>query len=352
MRNLKAAKKPKPGWTERMINTRPLYRKVKGRGEFALRKTSGQMHVPSQTKLRSPWQNSLTQKGATVVMWSAVAIMLYCVCMSGDDYNDRTHQSEVNYEEGVKRSMAAVTLVSSMFGTRALQQDNRRTRLLMPTLSAVIVCTGWYWRWMDWSESAAAFASWLSVALAAAIHIKSAAYKTWNEWIHYWTEITALEDALTMYRAMNVKWLCNDGEVRESLFDTEAAASLVPTSRFKIMCTSVHMRPSRLRLRAANGQAMNSEGVAPLQLRLPGMTQQEDPIIEHDFEVMPPGAMPAHLKILGVDFWDKLNPNVQWSKRNIHCTAPDGREFDLPFTVQHKMPTTIKSCLNVGTKRE
>ena len=101
---------------------------------------------------------------------------------------------------------------------------------------------------------------------------------------------------------MNVKWLCNDGEVREFLFDTGAAASLVPTSLFKRMCTSLKLRPSRLRLRAANGQAMSSEGVAPLQLHLPGMSQQEDPIIGHHFEVMSAGAMPAHLKILGVDF--------------------------------------------------
>ena len=145
LRNLKVTSKPKPGWTERMVNRRPLYRKVKGGGEFALRKISGQRHAPSQAKIRAP-KDSWTQKGATVVMWSAVVIMLYCVCMSGDDYNDRTHQSEVNYEEGVQQSMTAVASISSMFGMGALHQDDRRTNLLMPTLSAAMVCAGWYWQ--------------------------------------------------------------------------------------------------------------------------------------------------------------------------------------------------------------
>ena len=168
--------------------------------------------------------------------------------------------------------------------------------------------------------------------------------------MNYWTYVTACEDAVTRYRAINVKWLCNDGELREFLFDTGAAASLVPTSLFKRMCTSPKLRPSRLRLRAANGQAMSSEGVAPLQLRLPGMSQQEDPIIEHHFEVMPAGAMPAHLKILGADFWDRLNPIVNWAQRSIHCTAPGGREFEIPFTVQHIRPLSTIGAIEMESE--
>jgi hypothetical protein len=214
-----------------------------------------------------------------MAMWLAVALALYCAYMSGEDYDEKTHQSELNYEEGVQQSIAAISSASSMFGMRALQRNSRRVGLLMPTLSAAMVCAGWYWQWIDWFEGVAAFASWVSVAMAAAMHIKSAFNKIWDEWFHYWTEVTTVEDAVlvTRYRAMNVKWLCNDGEVREFLFDTGAAASLVPTPLFKGICTSLKMRPSRLRLRATNGQEMSSEGVAPLQLRLPGMTQQEPP---------------------------------------------------------------------------
>ena len=145
-------------------------------------------------------------------------------------------------------------------------------------------------------------ASWMSVAIAVALHLSNMTCTAYDSWMNYWTDITACEDAVTRYKATNVKWRCNDGEVREFLFDTGAAASLVPTSLLKRMCTSPKLRPSRLRLRAANGKTTSREGVAPLQLRLPGMSQQEEPSIEHHFEVMPAGAMPAHLKILGVDF--------------------------------------------------
>ena len=52
---------------------------------------------------------------------------------------------------------------------------------------------------------------------------------------------------------MTVKFKCSDGLVRDFLLDTGAAASLVSHSLFRKVCTKLGLRPSRLRLHAANG---------------------------------------------------------------------------------------------------
>ena len=136
---------------------------------------------------------------------------------------------------------------------------------------------------------------------------------------------------------MTVKWLCPDGVVRKFLLDTGAAASLVPYKAVCKACTKIGLRPSRLRLRAANGETMPSNGTGTLQLRLPNTPVNEPPTISHEFEVLLACAMPSHLQILGVDFWDRLKPDLKWGSRMVECTSPStGKKFQMPFEIGHE----------------
>ena len=112
-----------------------------------------------------------------------------------------------------------------------------------------------------------------------------------------------------------MEWLCPDGVVREFLFDTGAAASLIPKVTFTTCCQRLGLQPSRLNLRAANAQRMPSSGSALMDLRIPGMSAKEKPLISHEVEVMPGGSMPLSLRILGVDFWERLSPKLTGRRR-------------------------------------
>ena len=139
---------------------------------------------------------------------------------------------------------------------------------------------------------------------------------------------------------MTVEWLCPDGVVREFLFDTGAATSLIPKVTFTTCWQRLGLRPSRLNLRAVNGQRMPSSGSALMDLRIPGMSAKEKPLISHEVEVMPGGSMPSSLRILGVDFWERLSPRIDWKERMIHCTSPDGRDFTMKFSTTRSSTVT------------
>ena len=49
------------------------------------------------------------------------------------------------------------------------------------------------------------------------------------------------------------------------------------------------------------------------------MISSEKPLISHEMEVIPPGMMQSSLQILGLDFWEKLNPEIKWKEREIHA---------------------------------
>ena len=158
----------------------------------------------------------------------------------------------------------------------------------------------------------------------------------WKQgWVQHWQGVCALEDIEARYKGMTVKLKCSDGVVREFLFDTGAAASLIPSKLFRQVCRRVGLRPSRLSLRTADGSTMVAVGTSEMHLRLPDQLMSSKPLISHRFEVLPDG-MPNHLQITGVDFWDKLSPVVDFAKRLVHCTDENGDTFDLPFEIQHE----------------
>ena len=82
----------------------------------------------------------------------------------------------------------------------------------------------------------------------------------------------------------------------------------------------------------------------------------EPPTISHEFEVLPAGAMPSHLQILGVDFWDRLKPDLKWGSRTVECTSPStGKKFQMPFEIGHEDANInhIRSCsLEEGVANE
>jgi len=176
-----------------------------------------------------------------------------------------------------------------------------------------------------------------------------------RKWYSYWDWILACETRGASFKAMTVQFLCPDGVTRDFLFDSGAAASLLPNKLFRRCCEITGMRPSKLRLRAANGQIMQGMGTSSISLRTPNGDMDEDPIITHRCEVMPDGSMPAELIILGVDFWDKLNPRINWRERSIICTGTNGKEFILPFTIGSKdsmHPENIRGVNMIGEETQ
>jgi hypothetical protein len=159
------------------------------------------------------------------------------------------------------------------------------------------------------------------------------------------------EDCEARYRAMTVKFKCSDGVIREFLLDTGAAASLIPQSMFKKVCTKMGLRPSRLRLRAANGQLMVAAGTSMLHLRLPDQSMSSPPLISHEFEVLPDGGMPTGLLITWVNLWDKHKSQIDLATGLAHCKPSLGIRFDIPFSVKRgdeKVRTinTIDAAIN------
>jgi hypothetical protein len=154
-----------------------------------------------------------------------------------------------------------------------------------------------------------------------------------SQWRAGWGQVYAAEERQARFKAMTVKFLCPDGKVRSFLLDTGASASLLPMRLFRKVCRLCNLLPSRHRLRAANGMNMGSQGSAVLELRLPDGSIEDEPVASHTFEVMRDGAIPASLQILGVDFWDRLQPEIKWGARTVECTGRDGSRFSLAFEI-------------------
>ena len=181
--------------------------------------------------------------------------------------------------------------------------------------------------WPDWVPDDDVMG--LALATSTLASLSALLIEAHNRWIDLWSWVVAVEDQGARYSAMTVKLLCPDGVVRDFLFDTGAAASLLPHSMFIKACTKMRLRPSRLRLRAANGQIMPSMGVAKMGLRLPGASMSSPALISHEFELLPNGAMPSSLHIRGVDFKvplrvdDCLEQGDKDSVYSIHTLVPD-----------------------------
>lgn len=127
-------------------------------------------------------------------------------------------------------------------------------------------------------------------------------WSLWKQgWMQHWQGVCAVEDIEARYKGMTVKLKCSDGMIREFLFDTGAAASLIPSKLFRLVCRKVGLRPSRLTLRTADGSTMVAVGTSEVHLRLPDQPMTSKPLISHRFEVLPDGGMPNHLQIAGVD---------------------------------------------------
>ena len=194
--------------------------------------------------------------------------------------------------------------------------------------------------WPDWVPDDDVMG--LALATSTLASLSALLIEAHNRWIDLWSWVVAVEDQGARYSAMTVKLLCPDGVVRDFLFDTGAAASLLPHSMFIKACTKMRLRPSRLRLRAANGQIMPSMGVAKVGLRLPGASMSSPAIISHEFELLPNGAMPSSLHIRGVDFKvplrvdDCLEQGDKDSVYSIHTLVPDYMWGNVITDVEHQ----------------
>ena len=146
---------------------------------------------------------------------------------------------------------------------------------------------------------------------------------------------------------MTVKFKSPYMEEEESyLADFGAATSLEPEATYRAQMrgavrrgfqkTKLKLRPSAHKLMAASGCVMPGLGIVDLSLCVPGTRE----VMDHPINVMQNGAMPAGLNILGVDFWDRVNPRFKWAAREIHCTSPSGTDFVLKFSIGDETTAT------------
>ena len=63
---------------------------------------------------------------------------------------------------------------------------------------------------------------------------------------------------------------------------------------------------------------------------MPG-TQQD---FNHTMQVTNDGVMPAELRILGIDFWHRLDSNIDMASQTVSGVTPAGESFKARFQVQ------------------
>ena len=103
---------------------------------------------------------------------------------------------------------------------------------------------------------------------------------------------------------MPIDTLAADGISSETyLVDLGAAASVIPFSAFSRTCLKYNLAPSEANLRGASGHGISVAGEGQLTLRMP-RTQHD---FNHIVQVTNDGVMPAELRILGIDFWHRLD---------------------------------------------
>ena len=243
--------------------------------------------------------------------------------------------------------LTTATLTSSIKQLHIASKGRSRTTTCVAALVMIIPmfisgaqCALHGFIWPDWVPDDDVMG--LALATSTLASLSALLIEAHNRWIDLWSWVVAVEDQGARYSAMTVKLLCPDGVVRDFLFDTGAAASLLPHSMFIKACTKMRLRPSRLRLRAANGQIMPSMGVAKVGLRLPGASMSSPAIISHEFELLPNGAMPSSLHIRGVDFKvplrvdDCLEQGDKDSVYSIHTLVPDYMWGNVITDVEHQ----------------
>ena len=101
-------------------------------------------------------------------------------------------------------------------------------------------------------------------------------------------------------------------------------------SAFSKTCLRYNLAPSEASLRGASGHGISVAGEGQLTLRMPG-TQQD---FSHTMQVANDGVMPAELRILGIDFWHRLDSNTDMAVQTVSGVTPAGEPFKAIFQVQ------------------
>ena len=265
------------------------------------------------------WQSWINY-GATIIEYTAIALM-----MTEASTSWRTWLIEL-----------AVTTWMIMKAALQLNQiisstpNNRIAKIMTKAGSGLTPLLALMWATTKAEDNIGLWISAATTLITANVDLL-AEIKSW--WSEYWQAYYNINQICAIKKAMTVRFKCVDGVTRTFLLDTRAAASLVRYSMFAKACTKLGLRPSKLRLSATNGKSMASRGNAVMNLWLPEQEMDEPPVISHAFEIMEDNAMPNGLQITGVDFWDRLQPDVIWSKRQVRCQV-GGKQFTIPFSIE------------------
>ena len=169
-----------------------------------------------------------------------------------------------------------------------------------------------------------------TTAIATVSAGTSMAQQSWNS---HWMQIYACSRVRAKYVAayMHIDTLTADGINSEKyLVDLGAAASVIPLSAFSKTCLRYNLAPSEASLRGASRHGISVAGEGQLALRMPG-TQQD---FSHTMRVTNDGVMPAELRILGIDFWHRLDSNIDMASQTVSGVTPAGESFKARFQVQ------------------
>ena len=159
-------------------------------------------------------------------------------------------------------------------------------------------------------------------------------------WEHHWQGVYAQSRLRARLSAAHA-WIeteTPEGRVKENyLIDLGAAASAMPLSAFTRVCFSLKLNPSQAKLAGCTGHRLAVEGEGPLSVIMPGTKQP----FQHNIQVVSDGAMPSHLRILGIDFWHRLKSNVDMASMRVTGITPSGEHFSLPFSVSKSKQDSI-----------
>ena len=258
--------------------------------------------------------------GARIMEYTAIALMM---TEASTSWRTWLIELAVTLWMIMKASLQLNQMISSTPNSRIAEIITKAGSGLTPLLAVI-------WATVKTEDNIGLWMSAAATLITANVDLLSE-IKSW--WSEYWQAYYNINQICAIKKAMTVRFKCADGVTRTFLLDTGAAASLVRYSMFAKACTKLGLRPSKLRLSAANGKSMASKGTAVMNLWLPDQEMDDSPIISHAFEIMEDNAMPTGLQITGVDFWDRLQPDVMWSKRQVRCQA-GGKEFTMPFSIE------------------
>jgi hypothetical protein len=126
-------------------------------------------------------------------------------------------------------------------------------------------------------------------------------------------------------KAMQIRMKLGELE-RDFILDSECGPSIIPWELWYDVRDTCALRPSDLKLSAANGKSLGIAGVANVRITLPGTNEA----MMHEVQVTVPGTMPRTVLLAGNDLWKRCGAKLDWIDENVSGRTPHGENFVIP----------------------